>query len=173
MVSTSLFQKLFAAGLPKTFHALWVKNFADPPYTHYLRLPLIAVSKIETYREATGDAKYQTSKHLKDMTTLFNTSDFQLTAEAQPRSTRRSANKTSKISHPLAQGSTMYLKAQCALSVAVAAILGMYCGHANIISKETFANGTAQVIAEVWKEGENVLYQFDIDEDGDFCEIQL
>lgn len=107
------------------------------------------------------------------MTTLFNTSDFQLTAQEQPKRTRRSADKMSKISHPLAQGSTMYRKAQAALGIALASISSFYSGHAAIISSEAYNNGTAQVIAEIWEDGENVLCQFDINEDGDFTEIRL
>ena len=107
------------------------------------------------------------------MTTLFNTSDFQLTAQEQPKRTRRSANKTSKILHPLAQGSTMYRKAQAALGIALASITNVYYSQANILSEEAFYNGTAQVIAEIWEDGENVLCQFDINEDGDFTEIRL
>lgn len=107
------------------------------------------------------------------MNTLFNISDFTLTAHAQPRSTRCSANKTSKISRPLSQGSTMYLKAQRALKIALASISSLYCSQAAVISKEAYSNGTAQVIAEIWEDGENVLYQFDIDENGYFTEIRL
>lgn len=108
------------------------------------------------------------------MNTLFNISDFTLTAHAQPRSTRCSANKTSKISRPLSQGSTICKKqAQRALKIALASISTLYCSQAAVISKEAYSNGTAQVIAEIWEDGENVLCQFDIDENGYFTEIRL
>lgn len=105
------------------------------------------------------------------MNTLFNISDFTLTAHAQPRSTRCSANKTSKISRPLSQGSTICKKqAQRALQLALASISATFC---DIISTATFNDGTAEVVAQVWKDGEAVLYQYDIMPDGNFCEIQL
>lgn len=67
----------------------------------------------------------------------------------------------------------MYQKAQRALSIAATAILSLYCGHLEIISEKANADGTAQIVAQVWEDGENVLYQFDIDENGDYCETQL
>lgn len=107
------------------------------------------------------------------MKTLFNTSDFQLTAEAQPRSTQHSANKTSKISHPLAQGSTMYLKAQRALSEAKREILSIYGSFVCFLNEEAHQDGTALILIERYEDGESVMYQYDIDTDGIFCECQL
>jgi len=130
------------------------------------------VSKNEQYREATGDAKYHI-KNLKAMTTLFNTSNYRLTAENKPRSTRHSGNKMSKNSHPLAQGSTMYPNAQRALQIAIAGITAFYSGHAEIISQKPFQDGTAEIVAQVWEDGENVLYQFDVTADGDYCEMKI
>lgn len=113
------------------------------------------------------------------MTTLFNNSDYTLTAETMTCSTQRNSTKMSKISHPLSHGSTMYSNSQEAYYNALAEILGM-CGEtAQIISQKRNADGTAEVVLEVWEYVEEdeyedwVLYQYNIDQNGDYTETEL
>ncbi|MBQ7665026.1 MAG: hypothetical protein IJS43_07390 [Bacteroidaceae bacterium] len=131
------------------------------------------MSKIETYREATGDAKYLNFKTFTAMTTLLNNSDFQMMAQAQPVSNQISANKMSKISHPLAQGSTMYLKAQRALAKAKKEIIGFYGQFVCILTENAYNDGTAQIVLERYEDGESVRYQCDIDIDGTYIDYQI
>ena len=107
------------------------------------------------------------------MTTLFNTSDFQLTAQEQPKRTRRSADKMSKISHPLAQGSTMYRKAQRALQQTKDEITAIYGTFVLFITEEAYYNGSAQIVIERYEDGESIMYQYDINPDGTYCEYQI
>lgn len=107
------------------------------------------------------------------MNTLFNINEIQQAEQIRQSSNNRYDKEMSKISRPNLRGIASYESAKQALRIALAGIITSFCGHANILSQETFNNGTAQILAEVWEDGESVLYQFDIDENGDYCEIRL
>ena len=94
-------------------------------------------------------------------------------AQTQTNGNRRSANKTSKISHPLAQGSTMYRKAQRALQQTKDEITAIYGTFVLFITEEAFYNGSAQIVIERYEDGESIMYQYDINPDGTYCEYQL
>ena len=42
-----------------------------------------------------------------------------------------------------------------------------------MLKEETHTDGTALLVVERYEEGEAVLYQYDIDQCGTYCEIRL
>lgn len=107
------------------------------------------------------------------MNTLFNMNELFQTEQSRQFSDNSCNQEVSKITRPNLHGIARLKQAQRAMQIALASITAFYSGHANIINREAYNNGTAQVLAEIWEDGENVLYQFDINEDGDFTEIRL
>lgn len=158
------YQKLFKPGGEKSGG----RPPLSPTFYAYL-LQQCQKSKHTAKRQATQSINIQ---NLKIMTTLFNTSDFQLTAQAQSINTQ-SSDKMSKISHPFAQGSTMYLKAQRALAKAKKEIIGFYGQFVCILTENAYNDGTAQIVLEIYEDGESVRYQCDIDINGTYIDYQI
>lgn len=107
------------------------------------------------------------------MKTLFNNSDFQMTAQPQVKNNRRYEGKKSNFSHPNLRGIASKRNAQRALAIASAAILANYCGQALIQEQYSKEDGTGVIVATIWEDGENVIYQFEVDTDGDYYAMQL
>jgi len=107
------------------------------------------------------------------MTTLFNNSDFTMTVETKSVSSQRNSSQTSKISRPLSHGSTMYRNSKQVFYDALAEILCMLDQTATVISQKRYADGTAEVVVEVWEDEDYVVYQYNIDQNGDYTENEL
>lgn len=107
------------------------------------------------------------------MKTLFNFPELPQMEQHRQNRPRCHAEKVSKISRPNLRGIASYAKTQCAVAIAISTISAHYCGQVIFLNEQAYDDGTAIVIAQVWEDGENVLYQFDIDEYGDFTEIKL
>ncbi len=107
------------------------------------------------------------------MKTLFNISDFQATAKPLSSRNHSRQDKLSKFSRPNLRGIASIANAQRVLNAAKSEILGMFGHFCYLLKEETHTDGTALLVVERYEEGEAVLYQYDIDQCGTYCEIRL
>ena len=83
------------------------------------------------------------------------------------------SNEVSKITRPNLRGIASYESARRVLSAAKREILSTYGNFVCIINEEAHNDGTALIILERYEDGESVMYQYDIDTNGIYCEYQL
>ena len=107
------------------------------------------------------------------MNTLFNITEIQQTEQIRQSSNNRYDKEMSKISRPNLRGIASYESAKRNLSEAKREIQRIYGSFVCFLNEEAHQDGTALILIERYEDGESVMYQYDIDTDGIFCECQL